>query len=359
MDLPRLDLLSKEATPFGNEYHTACCAKSGILFSMEIVEGKDAPPNRRLAYDNLGGKTTGLLLRMLESYFHTGKYVVLDSGFCVLKSLIELNKKGRFGCALIKKRRYWPTLVPGEAIDARFNDKAVGDFDSIQGKSDDNITYFLWAMKEPDYVMKLMATGGKNERCTESKESEQKWTENGQKKHVKFHYPYPVKWHFLYRHQIDDHNNLRHAVPSIEESWNTRRWEIREFSFILAVCEGNAFLALRYFCYPGNITALCPTFLKFRMRLAFELINNKYIGEEEEEDPHIMFGRQHELKSAPNHAKKYANRRWDCSAKYKYQAYYCRMKCGKKTREYCACNPGSWICKRCHAQHVVSASNEV
>jgi hypothetical protein len=69
--------------PIGNEYHTACCAKSGILFSMELVEGKDAPPHRQLAYDNLAGKTTGLLLWMLEQYFHTGKYVVLDSGYCV------------------------------------------------------------------------------------------------------------------------------------------------------------------------------------------------------------------------------------------------------------------------------------
>jgi hypothetical protein len=30
--------------PFGNEYHTACCGLSGIMFSIELVEGKDAPP---------------------------------------------------------------------------------------------------------------------------------------------------------------------------------------------------------------------------------------------------------------------------------------------------------------------------
>jgi hypothetical protein len=28
--------------PFGNEYHTACCGLCNILFSIEIVEGKDA-----------------------------------------------------------------------------------------------------------------------------------------------------------------------------------------------------------------------------------------------------------------------------------------------------------------------------
>ena len=32
--------------PFGNEYHKVCCALSGILWQMELVEGKDSPaPN--------------------------------------------------------------------------------------------------------------------------------------------------------------------------------------------------------------------------------------------------------------------------------------------------------------------------
>ncbi len=30
--------------PFDNEYHTACCGLSGIMFSMEMVEGKGHPP---------------------------------------------------------------------------------------------------------------------------------------------------------------------------------------------------------------------------------------------------------------------------------------------------------------------------
>ena len=28
---------------FGNEYYTACCAKSGIMFSIKMVEDKDRP----------------------------------------------------------------------------------------------------------------------------------------------------------------------------------------------------------------------------------------------------------------------------------------------------------------------------
>ncbi len=74
----------------------------GIMFSMEMVEGKDHPPQLSEKWSELG-KTTGLLLWMLSSYFATGRYVILDSGFCVLQALIELKKVGLFACAVIKK----------------------------------------------------------------------------------------------------------------------------------------------------------------------------------------------------------------------------------------------------------------
>ena len=63
--------------------------------------------------DNLGGKTMVLLLRMIMSDFSTGGYVTLDSGLCVLKGLIWLSKKVGFAFSFIKKRIYWPSMVPG------------------------------------------------------------------------------------------------------------------------------------------------------------------------------------------------------------------------------------------------------
>ncbi len=89
------------------------------MFVMEMVKGKDHPPQVVPRYSELG-KTTGLLMRMLQSYFSMGRYVILDSGFCVLKALIQLKKVGMFACVVIKKRRYWPAFVPGEAINREF-----------------------------------------------------------------------------------------------------------------------------------------------------------------------------------------------------------------------------------------------
>ncbi|KAL7502075.1 hypothetical protein ACHAXN_000162, partial [Cyclotella atomus] len=148
--------------PFGNEYHSAFCALCGLMFSIELVEGKDRPAQLRNQKYDAYGKTAGLLLRMLETYFASGRYAVLDSGFCVLKAILALmTVGGLFAGALIKKRRYWPLLVPGPAMDDRFATKAVGEVEAIQGFDvASNTPYFFWCMKESDYVMRIMATGG-------------------------------------------------------------------------------------------------------------------------------------------------------------------------------------------------------
>ena len=78
----------------------------------------------------------GLLLRMMKSYFATGKYVIIDSGFCVLKWLVQLGKKGDFACAVLKNRRYWPEMVPSKDMEDHFWEVEVGEKDAIQGTVD-------------------------------------------------------------------------------------------------------------------------------------------------------------------------------------------------------------------------------
>eukprot|EP00559_Dactyliosolen_fragilissimus_P003377 CAMPEP_0184856392 /NCGR_PEP_ID=MMETSP0580-20130426/1583_1 /TAXON_ID=1118495 /ORGANISM="Dactyliosolen fragilissimus" /LENGTH=75 /DNA_ID=CAMNT_0027351401 /DNA_START=14 /DNA_END=238 /DNA_ORIENTATION=- len=75
---------------------------------MEIVEGKDRLKDKPIdPNDRLVGKTRALLLRLCKSLYTSGKVVILDSGFCVLKAIIVLRQKGVFASALIKKRKYW------------------------------------------------------------------------------------------------------------------------------------------------------------------------------------------------------------------------------------------------------------
>ena len=71
--------------------------------AYDMVEGKDHPPQIEERWSQLG-RTTGLLMGMLSTYFTTGRYVVLDSGFYVLRALVELKKVGLFACAVIKEQ---------------------------------------------------------------------------------------------------------------------------------------------------------------------------------------------------------------------------------------------------------------
>ena len=88
-----------------------------------------------------------------------------------------------------------------------------------------------------------MATGGPllaNESCGGQK---RKWMEGGVEVAQRFRFPCPYDWHYKYCHAVDDPNNLRHALPSIEATITTICWEIRVFSFVLAATEVNAYLA--------------------------------------------------------------------------------------------------------------------
>jgi hypothetical protein len=117
-----------------------------------MVEGKDAPCGVIKEFEDRDGATVGLLLRLMKPFFYTGMALVLDSGFCVLKGLIELRKVGVFAAAVIKKQRYWPKYIQGDEIAAHFEGKPVGSYDYWPGKLD-NVNFSINCLKEPDYVI--------------------------------------------------------------------------------------------------------------------------------------------------------------------------------------------------------------
>ena len=155
----------RKSWPLGNEYHSICCCTSGVMFAVELVEGKDRPKEidpPKYSDITKKGTTTSLLLRLCESIFHVEMVVILDSGFCVLRSLIELKERGVFASTSIKQK-YWPAFIKGDDINKHFEDKEIGDTDSLPGTMD-GVPFHVFGLKEPDYVMKVMATYGTNER---------------------------------------------------------------------------------------------------------------------------------------------------------------------------------------------------
>ena len=70
-------------------------------------------------------------------------------------------------------------------------------------------------MKDPNYVMRLMVTGGRllvDDTCMETV---RRWQENGEDVVRRFKCKMSFDWHFFNLHAVDDHTNLRHELPSI------------------------------------------------------------------------------------------------------------------------------------------------
>ena len=157
---PAFVFCPRKPYPKGNEYHTIADGLSGILFKLEMVEGQDEPPEtfKEKNFQPLG-KTTGLLLRLCTSLFGSSTVVILDSGFCVLKAIIELKKRGVYAAAVIKKRRYWPKHVKGDEIKAAKVQQPLGTQSRLPGKYD-NIPFDLFTSNEPDYVQIFTSTYG-------------------------------------------------------------------------------------------------------------------------------------------------------------------------------------------------------
>ena len=44
----------------------------------------------------------------------------MDSGFCVLKGLIDIYKIGVYGSALVNKSEYWPSVTYVDQINSHF-----------------------------------------------------------------------------------------------------------------------------------------------------------------------------------------------------------------------------------------------
>ena len=123
-------------------------------FAIELVEGKDAP-QKPPDSTNKYGKTAGLLIPLTKSFYMTDKVVILESGLCVLKCLIEFKKRT---CMLLLSSRSvgigQSTFLVMKLI--KNKEKKVGECDSLR-ETINNISYNIFCMKDPNYMMKIMS----------------------------------------------------------------------------------------------------------------------------------------------------------------------------------------------------------
>lgn len=82
------------------------------MLKVDMVEGKDQPKELlECEFEIVRWEDCWPPFVHTKKYFSTGWYVILDSGFCMLKGIVDLKCEEIFASALIKKGRYWTSKV--------------------------------------------------------------------------------------------------------------------------------------------------------------------------------------------------------------------------------------------------------
>ena len=85
------------------------------MYRWELVKGKEIPKELGMPDFETGPGVSpmSLVWRITKPLCGTGKTVIMDSGFYMLKGLICMYDIGVHGSALVKKLRYWPSEING------------------------------------------------------------------------------------------------------------------------------------------------------------------------------------------------------------------------------------------------------
>ena len=359
--------VKRKPHPFGNEYHTIACADTHIIFYIEIVEGKDKPsmgPDSIVEFLDQWEATPSLVLRMTKNIWGTQRVVLLDSGFGFLPCLQALKSKGLFGTCVIKKRAYWPAGTEGEVLLEEMAGKDVGTIRVRRGTKD---TCAVWiaAMADSKHTGIMANTWGTTH------EKGRKRKRRVGRELVEIGYGEYQHYYYYGRHAVDDNNNNRQGQLPFEEAYCSKRWDLRQLGFVLALAMTNAYLA--YNNFVKHIQGEEPvTKANFQRELAFELVYNPETTEEfsDENNTRMLRKRQnippgckvalktnsvsragHELMRIEMGHGRWNGREFP-KIKTDYSKCACSWKCGASTRTFCYCDFNLMLCPHCYGEHI-------
>ena len=105
----------------------------------------------------------------------------------------------------------------------------------IEARTEDNNLFKIFCMKEPDYVMNIMASWMTLDELEGASPRRYFIYSGGMKYRNQFTYRQPFGIYFRYRHQVDDHNNRMHVPIPLERTWAIKFWPDHNFAWYLDV----------------------------------------------------------------------------------------------------------------------------
>jgi hypothetical protein len=340
--------VKRKPHPLGNEYHTICCGETAILFKVDLVEGKARPAGMGPVPNEASlGKTGALVLRMVDSLHGTGRVIVMDSAFCVMKAVKALYDHGLFAATVAKKRAHWPRGIPGDAVRDHMQGKPVGEMHTLKG-SYEGMPLCLYAVNHTGYTFLLLATYGSS--VLQGPERKVR-AANGSL--FTYRRNEPISDYYDVRHAVDDHNHLRQGQRvNLERAWGSKFWANRQLAFVISSTLVNACLAYNHF--SGKT---CLRLDEFKDRVALDLLHAWQAYRDELADAPTPPGKrasrqrrgegEHVLQNIPPYTgprgpSKKAYQQWKCKGK----------QCEKFVRMRCSCNDRLSLCTTCFASHL-------
>jgi hypothetical protein len=229
-------------------------------------------------------------------------------------------------------------------------DKAFGSICVREGKYQNKVVQ-IEAMKDSKHTSIMIHTYGGNRPGNRIR----KRRINGHLQPIT--YSYRCEQYYSARHAVDDNNNVRQGSLSLEEAWGTKKWEMRQLVFVIALAETNALLA--YNNYIQKKEGHPPlSLIDFRRLIVKEIIAMKEIrdkaSQKEAKAPMTRRRSAHTLVTKPKYANFFEQGRWTLSKK-KYKQCQCTGDgCQSMIRTHCTCDETKHLCSQCFALHVQS-----
>ena len=103
--LPHVTKIPRKPEGVGAELKSCADGMSGVILSLDIMEGKECQSKKD--YEELGAGSA-VTLRLTQSYFGSGRIVIADSAFASVKTLEALRFRGLYFMGIVKtaSKRY-------------------------------------------------------------------------------------------------------------------------------------------------------------------------------------------------------------------------------------------------------------
>ena len=183
-----------------------------------------------------------------------------------------------------------------------------------------------------------------------------------------------LHWYYYDRHAVDNNNNNRQGSLPLEEAYCSKRWDLRQFGFIIELCQVNAMVAYNYFVrkHDGDFVNK-ETFLRMLGRDLIlnsdcEMKNDGKMGKLNTRSKTLPPGCNmasttsrvaragHELvRISKFHGK------WNGISFPQIATEYSKcsfsMRCGTQTRTFCYCYFSLMLCVQFYGEHIASINN--